>query len=435
MMPPAETAPTTVRLCLAPRWTPAACLCCLGGMLMLAARLPSARSDLFAQSGAAFLTLGLWACALGLRKPVAADRIPVDLVWHSGIWLQAAAQSILFAYWSFYCPEVAGRATTILIQLLFVAAVDMLSNWRSRARLQASSSVLPIMLSVNLFLWHDDRHAWESLVILAVAVLSKSLWRWKDARYGHIFNPSAIALSLAGIIYYCLGRWTYVRLDELFLIPPNFSEIILIAGLLIQFGRGTGVTTLGGIVSMMALDVTLLSIGIHNVPFPFEGQNYVGLTLLITDPATSPRSLAGRAMFGALYGALFVVIFRSFHAVDPSYVYFSKIFAAPLANLLVPWFDRQTLAPTARPWSAPAPGTSAWQLGSAAAVVLSFVAVYNSEMKTDGFETPMRAAFKIQHAPRIQRASRDGRRVFCEDNPVYCRPFSFKEEFELWAMR
>ena len=50
-----------------------------------------------------------------------------------------------------------------------------------------------------------------------------------------------------------------------------------------------------------------------------------------------------------------------------------------------------------------------------------------------GFEESGRAEFKIHHAPKIQMTSQDGLRVLCADNPVYCRPFSFKGEFDLWS--
>jgi hypothetical protein len=420
------------------RWGPAAALAAAGVAAAAAGRVWPAHQALFAQAGAAFLLLAAWAGFLGARRSDEPSPM-VSVAWNPRLGAQATAQSLIFVYWSFYCREVPAHVPTMLLQLAYTLSVDMLVNWRRFGRLQFSASALPIVLSVNLFLWHDDAHFWQSLLVLGAAVLSKSVFRWKDERYGHVFNPSAIGLALAGLVYYGSHRMTFIHLDELMLVPPNMSEIILAAGLIVQIGFATGPATLAGMLTMAALDVPLYALaGLRGLPWPIEGQNFIGLTLLMTDPATSPRTFRGRAAFGALFGALFVLIHVSFYyGLGTNHVYFAKIFAAPLANLAVPWLDRRALASTRGQPTFASERTRAartWRLASAAAIPLVFAGLWCSFFKGNSFEQPSRSEFKIKHEPAgLVQGSEHGTRLRCADNPVYCRPFSFAGELALWA--
>jgi len=59
----------------------------------------------------------------------------------------------------------------------------------------------------------------------------------------------------------------------------------------------------------------------------------------VTDPATSPRSNAGRVLFGASYGALVFVIAGVFGHFGLPTLY-DKLLPIPMLNLCVPWMDR-----------------------------------------------------------------------------------------------
>ena len=66
---------------------------------------------------------------------------------------------------------------------------------------------------------------------------------------------------------------------------------------------------------------------------------FLGLHLLVTDPATSPRDNYGRAIFGALYGAgVFLLYLLLERAGVPRF--YDKLLFIPLLNLLVPLIDR-----------------------------------------------------------------------------------------------
>lgn len=416
-----------------PPWGAAVFLLAISGALAAGVlALPSA-NVLLRQGALSFAALAVWAGAIGWRRRAPA---PVDFRWDPRIWNQAVAQSTILLYLGLYWPAARAHWWTIALQLAFCLAADALSNWRTRGLIQASASVLPMVLSINLFLWHDDAHFWETALILVLGVMSKTLWRWKNKpSYAHIFNPSAIALAAAGVVYYGLRHSAYIQLEEPLHLPPNMSEVILMVAFLVQAAYGTATQTLAAIVSMMAFNSALALAHIHYAPWPVEGQGFIGLTLLMTDPATSPRTVPGRVMSGALYGVLFTSFQVSFaYAFGTTFVYFSKIFAAPLANLAAPGLDaRANRLFAGRAVRALSPAARFWERGAMAAVALLFLVLWSRPFKSQGFEEENRAEFKLKEGARFLRPSPDGRRVLCADNPVFCAPFSFSREIGLWA--
>ena len=66
---------------------------------------------------------------------------------------------------------------------------------------------------------------------------------------------------------------------------------------------------------------------------------FLGLHLLMTDPATTPRSSMGKIAFGGLYGVGVCVAFWGLEALDlPSF--YDKLVVVPILNLLAPLLDR-----------------------------------------------------------------------------------------------
>jgi hypothetical protein len=66
---------------------------------------------------------------------------------------------------------------------------------------------------------------------------------------------------------------------------------------------------------------------------------FLGMNLLITDPATSPRNAVGKALFGALYGALTLPLVTLLPLLgQPSF--YDKLLQVPLCNLLTPPLER-----------------------------------------------------------------------------------------------
>ena len=66
---------------------------------------------------------------------------------------------------------------------------------------------------------------------------------------------------------------------------------------------------------------------------------FVGMLLLITDPATAPRSESGRIVFGVLYGLGIVAAFALLRMADLP-AFYDKLLPVPILNLMVRVIDR-----------------------------------------------------------------------------------------------
>jgi len=71
---------------------------------------------------------------------------------------------------------------------------------------------------------------------------------------------------------------------------------------------------------------------------------FIGMTLLFTDPATSPRTLVGRILYGILYGLTTVWLYDLLlDANTPAF--YDKLLQVPLLNLSVKVLDRVAALP------------------------------------------------------------------------------------------
>ena len=94
---------------------------------------------------AAFLLIGGAALALGLRR--SGRRPCLAVVMRKPHYVQALAQSSLWAYWAWHVPEVRAFAPLVLVQLLFSYGFSVLLTWVRRERYELgvrSSSHHPI---------------------------------------------------------------------------------------------------------------------------------------------------------------------------------------------------------------------------------------------------------------------------------------------------
>jgi Flp pilus assembly protein TadD len=124
-----------------------------------------------------------------------------------------------------------------------------------------------------------------------------------------------------------------------FYLPANFYEVIFLLGLVVQFLFLTTLITFGTVLGLCGLFVaSSLLYGSSVVISPFDASVFLGLTLLVTDPSTTPRTKVGKFLFGLTYGCVILCTFILLRYLrQPSY--FDKILAVPLMNLMVVMFD------------------------------------------------------------------------------------------------
>src|SRR5690242_12656811 len=223
-------------------------------------------------------------------------------------YVQFVMHSSIYVYWGWYWREVYHYIPLILAQIAYVYALDMLVCWSRRGRWILGFGPVPIVLSTNLFLWFKDDWFFLQFLLVSTGVLCKEFLTWKrDGRRTHIFNPSAIGLALfsLGLI---VTHSTHISWAEEVSVtlnrPPNIYIEIFLLGLVVQALFSVTLVTLSAAAVLFLLNVSYTkSTGVYyfvdsNIP----AAVFLGLHLLVTDPATSPRKASGKIIFGALYG-------------------------------------------------------------------------------------------------------------------------------------
>ncbi len=259
-------------------------------------------------------------------------------------YTQGILQICLYLYWGLYWDEVWNYAPLIVVQLIFAYAIEMLLSWSRYRVWRVGFGPVPIVLSMNLFLWFKDGYFVFQFALIVLAYLGKDFIRWnRGGQSRHIFNPSAFPLAFVTVGLLATGDLGFsygVDITAALTLPPNMYEMIFLLGVVIQLLYATTLVTLGAVLSQYLLySLATFVLGGPPGPILIELSVFLGLTLLVTDPSTSPRTKMGKFLFGVTYGggAFFIFIgLRLIH--QPSFV--DKILMVPIVNLLVPLFDR-----------------------------------------------------------------------------------------------
>ncbi|MEP7303929.1 MAG: hypothetical protein ABJA98_00290 [Acidobacteriota bacterium] len=265
-------------------------------------------------------------------------------------YLQACAHAAILLYWGRYWPPVYDAAAFIAAQLAFAYAVDMLlTRWRGEAY-TFGFGPFPIVLSMNLFLWFKPGYrAWQ-FAMIAVAFTAKTLLRWeRSGRLTHIFNPSALALTLMSIGLLVTGTsdvtWgREIAVTQFY--PPQMYVYLFAVSLPGQLLFGVSSMTFAAVTTTYLFG--LLYFAATGTYFFFDSYVpiavFLGMHLLFTDPSTSPHTDLGRLIFGALYGLTVVALYAWLSASGlPSF--YDKLLPVPLLNLSVRVIDRLASSP------------------------------------------------------------------------------------------
>jgi hypothetical protein len=264
-------------------------------------------------------------------------------------WVQAMVHSCIYAYWGWYWREVYHELPLIAAQIVFLYALDLVICWSRRDRAITGFGPVPIVLSMNLFLWFRDDWFYLQFAMVAVIVLGKEFVKWKrDGHLTHIFNPSAFSLflvSIALLVTHSTAMTWGEEISTTFHRPPSIYLEIFLLGLIVQALFSVTLVTLSAAAMLYVLNLAYTgTTGMyHFVDTNIPPAVFLGLHLLVTDPATSPKKNFGRVIFGASYGAGVFALYAFLGAMGAPRFY-DKLLCVPLLNLTVRALDRVSVS-------------------------------------------------------------------------------------------
>ena len=268
-------------------------------------------------------------------------------------YIQACVQFSVYAYWGYHwelVPDsgirpVYDHALLMLGQIIFAYAFGMLLSWSRRQSYSLGFGPIPIIFSVNLFLWFRDDWFYMQFLMIALGFMGKEYIRWqRDGRSMHIFNPSAFALGLFSLVL-ILTNTTHLtwgqEIASTLTLAPNIYTFLFLIGLIVMYFFS--ITLVAGMAAISLFVLSTLYSVVAGVPYFLDSEIpaavFLGLHLLVTDPSTSPRTALGKLMFGMLYGCGVFALYTLLGALGAP-TFYDKLLCVPLLNLSVIAIDR-----------------------------------------------------------------------------------------------
>jgi hypothetical protein len=290
--------------------------------------------------------LTAWSLALVVLGRSSGRLFPVERSIVKAHWVQACAQTTILLYWGWYARAVYEQIPLIIGQMLFVYALDALLTWSRGQTWRIGFGPLPIILSTNLLLWFRNDWFWMQFAMIALGVLGKQYVQWtREGRRTHIFNPSTFGQFLFAIGLIVTGTTVQLtwgkEIATTFDAPPHIFTVLFLVGLVVQYLFGVTLMTLSAVATLCVLNITYTrTTGVYYfINANMGAAIFLGMHLLITDPATSPRSNTGRVIFGMLYGGIYFGLYRVLDNLGVP-LFWDKLLPVPFLNLMVPLIDR-----------------------------------------------------------------------------------------------
>ena len=300
-------------------------------------------------AGAALVLLAWSALLFGVV--LRGKTVAFEIVLRKQHYLQACLQGSLILYWGFYWREVYHAAPLILAQLLFAYGFDSLLSWTHRRRFSLGFGAFPIIFSITLFFWFKDPFFYWQFVLVGIGFLAKEFLRWqRDGVNTHIFNPSAFPLAVMAAVLLLTDSndmtWGFLVAQTEFY-PPHIYLVIFLLALPGQFLFGVTPMTLAAVTTTFVFSAIYHAAtgSYYFVDAHVPIAVFLGMNLLFTDPATSPRTVLGRVFFGVLYGLSAVLLYDLLLLANTPGFY-DKLLQVPLLNLCAKLFDRLARSPT-----------------------------------------------------------------------------------------
>ncbi len=310
---------------------------------------------------AAVLAVGVVALYVSARR--AGRSLEIELTVKTPHWVQMCAQGTLLLFWGWHVRAVYAYLPLILAQLLFAYALDGLLQWSRRDRYHIGFGPVPIILSINFFLWFRPEYYYWQFVIVALGYVAKEFVHWqRDGRSRHVFNPSSFPLSVFSLVLILTGTTDAtlgLEIAQTLFNPPGIYIAIFLVALPAQMLFGVTTMTIASVVTAYAWSFLYFQVtGTYYFRDAFIPiAVFLGMHLLFTDPATSPRTEGGRVIFGVLYAALTIALAGLLEAVGAP-TFYDKLLPIPILNLMVRRIDRTAEAIAAASHGLPSVGLS-----------------------------------------------------------------------------
>ena len=315
------------------------------GQLSVLQQRPVVRASIF---GAALFLLAWSVLLFGVLRR--RQKVTLEIALRRQHYLQACLQGTLILYWGYYWREVYHAAPLIAAQLLFAYGFDSLLAWTHRRTWALGFGPFPVIFSITLFFWFKDDWFYWQFAMVALGFLAKEFLRWRrDGVNTHIFNPSSFPLAAVSVLLLLANAsdmtWGFeVAQTEFY--PPQMYLAIFLIGMPGQYLFGVTPMTMAAVVTTFVCSaVYYAATGIFffsdlHVPIAV----FLGMHLLFTDPASSPRTELGRIIYGVLYGLTTVLLYDwLLRAGMPGF--YDKLLQVPLLNLSVKWLDGLARSP------------------------------------------------------------------------------------------
>ncbi len=189
-----------------------------------------------------------WTVALWESCRRTGRTLVLDLALRRPHGIQILAQGTLIAWWGWFVRPVYEFVPFIAAQLLLAFALEALFALTRRGRHAVGFGPVPVVFSLNLFLWFHFQWFFFQLAMVALVYVGKEFIRRHVAGVSrHIFNPSAFALAIAAVALIVTGQTGITQGEEIArsqFVPPHIFLVIFLVALPGQLLFGVAAMTM-----------------------------------------------------------------------------------------------------------------------------------------------------------------------------------------------
>ena len=272
------------------------------------------------------------------------DELVSPLLYKRALLIQLCMHLCIFTFWGFFSSAVAKHFPLIIHQIAYVYLFYFVCCMLFNRPFVMSLSLIPMIFSINLFMWFYNDYFLFQYVLISLAILAKMfLTREVNGKRSHIFNPSAIVLMVVTVVVLALPNKDLVygpQIGSMWLGLPHFDAFIFLLACITLWTPNRYLISIGAVGLIILGDwYAETYLGMRLFAELARGSVLLGCTLLITDPATSPENKYGQLLFGIAYGLSISIAFTIFSAMGWN-TYYDKLFFVCLLNFFSPQFEK-----------------------------------------------------------------------------------------------